>query len=133
MLPREELKRLCEELFFFNLAHQHELTKRSAAEKAKDDDNYEEVKCIKEENLNFDALKMVKSHLFDKYTLNNCVTYCLKHWPDYDYVLISYADDIWSPDDFACMCAHKEAFRDNVRLQEYQCSNMCPESHEKYR
>ena len=93
----------------------------------------EDVKCIMEKNLNFTGLIMVKKHLFSSYTLNNCVTYCLKHWPDHAYVLISYEDDIFSPDEFKCMCAHKHAFDKNKRLPEFKCSNKCPESQDKYR
>ena len=94
----------------------------------------EQVRCIIDEaNLNFNELKMVKKNNFPKYTLANCVAHCLQHWPDHEYILISYADDIFTSDDFKCMCANKKAFAENQRLQEYKCNNMCPESNDKYR
>ena len=106
------------------------MTIRSDTSGDKDDD---EVKCIKEDNLNFHSIVMIKNHLIGEYTLHNCVTHCLQLWPDHAYVLISYADDFFTPDDFKCMCAHKDGFQDNVRLPEFKCNNMCPESQDKYR
>ena len=99
----------------------------------KENTEEEEVTCIDESKLNFTALKMIKNDLTPDYTIQSCVKHCLQHRPEYEYVLISYADDFFSPDDFKCMCAHKEAFKNTNRLPEYKCSQHCPESNGKYR
>ena len=83
--------------------------------------------------MNYTSLVMVKKHVVGKYTLNNCVTYCLQHWPDHAYVLISYDDNFLIKDDYKCMCAHKENFQNNKRLKEYKCDQFCLESKDKYR
>ena len=111
----------------------HSIIERHLLSPRSDNVEEEDVTCIDESNLNFTALNMVKNHLTPDYTLQSCVTHCLQHWPDYAYVLISYADDFFSPDDFKCMCAHKDAFEHTNRLPEYKCSQYCPGSKDKYR
>ena len=95
------------------------------------------VKCINEGKnmLNFSALLMVSRDAFSTYKLNECVIYCLQQSPNYPitHVLISYEDDIFSKDEYNCMCAQKNAFSRNARIPEYKCNNKCPGNNEKYR
>ena len=99
----------------------------------------DEIKCIHEKSqggsntLNFSSLVMASRDIFSTYSLNECVMYCLQHWPDYPYVLISYEDDVWSKDEYNCMCAYKTAFHKNAILPEYKCNNKCPGNKDKYR
>ena len=97
------------------------------------------IKCInagKMENgenaLNFSALLMVSRDAFSTYKLNECVVKCLQLL-FYSHVLISYEDDIFSKDEYNCMCAQENAFSRNARLPEYKCNNKCPGNNEKYR
>ena len=110
-----------------------QIGKRAAVEKEED-----LVTCIdtKLKNvLNFSALLMVSRDAFSTYKLNECVIYCLQQSPNYPitHVLISYEDDIFSKDEYNCMCAQKNAFSRNARIPEYKCNNKCPGNNEKYR